>query len=338
MGMFTSSGTQACRRSSVAFCVPAVILLAAATARADSLATISLSDEPDSPAQPTASASSPQRPQLPDYIATVDLTATVMLPAGLDNSPAEYAASKAGFEFNVIKPYADGSAFGVGLSSAATFYSFTDAQTLLGGGDPWGTVGTHGIQAFYSAPIRDGWSYLVGAKVQSSGELGADLGDTLTYGGLVGFKYKVSESLDLGLAVAVSTRLEDSTLFVPVPTITWKIDDQWSLGSGGESGGGGLSLRYSPNQQWTYSLRAGYESERFRLDDEGPNPGGIGEESSVPISLGATWNYDQQGSAFVRVIVPAWRQLRADDPNGNTIFEHDADITPSFQFGIEGRF
>lgn len=338
MGMFTPSGTRSNTLVFGAQSAGVLFLLVAATARADSRAILSLSDEPDASAQPADSQSASPRPQLPDYIATVDLTATVMLPAGLDNSPAEYTASKAGYEFNVIKPFADGSAFGVGLSSAATFYSFKDAQTLLGGGDPWDTVGTHGIQAFYSAPLHDGWSYLVGAKIQSTGELGADLGDTLTYGGLVGFKYKVSESLDVGLAVAVSTRLEDSTLVIPLPTITWKFDDQWSLGSGGESGGGGVSLRYSPSQQWTFSLRAGYESERFRLDDEGPNPGGIGEESSIPISLGATWNFDQQGSAFVRVIVPAWRQLRADDPNGNTIFEHDADITPSFQFGIEGRF
>ncbi len=339
MGMFTSSGT---RSNTWVFGVRSagvLFLLAAATVRADSRAVLSLSDEPDASAQPADSQSSSPRPQLPDYIASVDLTATVMLPAGLDNSPAEYSASKAGFGFDVIKPFADGSAFGVGLSSAATFYSFSDAQTLLGGNEPWGTVATHGIQAFYSTPRSHGFSYLFGVQVESSGELGADLGDTLTFGGLAGFRYHVGEGLFLGLGVAVATRLEDSTLVIPLPVVEWTIDDQWSLKTGGGgAGGGGVTLEYAPSEQWNFALSAGFDSVRFRLDDEGPNPGGIGEDSSVPISLGATWNFDQQGSAFVRVIVPVWRQLRADDPDGNTIFEHDADITPSFQFGIEGRF
>ncbi len=40
---------------------------------------------------------------------------------------------------------------------------------------------------------------------------------------------KINDSLSVGGALLVSTRLEDDVTVIPVPTITWNIDELWRL-------------------------------------------------------------------------------------------------------------
>ncbi|MFI4898436.1 MAG: DUF6268 family outer membrane beta-barrel protein, partial [Phycisphaerales bacterium JB059] len=167
-----------------------------------------------------------------------------------------------------------------------SFYDFSPMGVLVpGGADPFDTIHDYSMGARFTTRINETWSALLGAGVQSSGESSADFEDTLTYNGLVGASYKVNEKLTIGAALAISSRLEDDVVVIPVPTITWNIDDRWRL----ESKGAGLLLSYKASDELRVGLQGAFKRREFRLDDMGPLPSGVIRERRVPVGLWTQW-------------------------------------------------
>ena len=68
--------------------------------------------------------------------------------------------------------------------------------------------------------------------------------------------------------------------------IEWKITDSISLEAGrgsAASRGPGLQLRWAYSPSWAFALGVRYEKIRFRFDDDGAAPGGVGEDTAVPL-------------------------------------------------------
>lgn len=216
------------------------------------------------------------------------------------------------------------------------------APSALAGGatgvEPWEDIHSvrFSIRALYE--IDEKWSAFGGPVWGFSAEEGADVSDAWTVGGIVGAGYRFSENLFVSAGVFVTDQLEDDVTAFPVIRFDWKIDDKWTLSSGrfdlGSSGGAGAELSYKIDDAWTIAGGVQFQTRRFRLNDDGPFPNGVGEDSSVPIYAKLVWSpsRDIQASVFGGVVVGG--ELELDNAAGVRIDEQDYDTAGM----IGGRF
>ena len=206
-------------------------------------------------------------------------------------------------------------------------YSFSRGSGIAAAA-PWEDVHSLSLGAPMRRGIGENWSAFLLPSVQSSGESGSDFGDTITGGVLTGFAYRFGERLTIGPGVGVVSELEDSASIFPVLIVDWKITDTLSLETGrglGASMGPGLTLNYQANDQWSFSVGGRYEKVRFRLDDEGIAPGGIGEDSSFPLFAGFTYSYSPEIKLSLVGGVEFGTELVLEDSDGNRIMKESSD-------------
>ncbi len=170
-----------------------------------------------------------------------------------------------------------------------------------------------------------------GAVLSFGGEPDADVADSLTYGGFVGFNYKISDGMWIGTGVGVTTQLEDDLLLVPLITLDWAINDRLSLTADGLS----AKLAYEVDNQWTVFLDGRYEFRQFRLNDTAIVPEGVLSDESVPVSVGVTYSPSDNISMSLAGGAVVWRQVRFFDDDENELSKDTADITPYVAFSVK---
>jgi hypothetical protein len=126
--------------------------------------------------------------------------------------------------------------------------------------------------------LGEGGTLFVVTTARYYGEDDADTSDGRTYGALVAAAWRLKPNLTIGPGIGVFSKLEDGTRVFPMLIIDWKISDRWFLSTMrgvSSSQGPGVALGYKASEQWTFGLSTRRENEEFRLDDDGPAPGGI---------------------------------------------------------------
>jgi hypothetical protein len=228
--------------------------------------------------------------------------------------------------------------FAVGYGEAS--YDFSGGAGL-GGGEPWNRI----RELQVSVPIRIEASarteIFVIPSLRYDAESGASLSDGQTWGVLAGVSWDISDRLRLGPGIGWFSKLEESDSVIPIVLIDWEISERWSLTTGelfGATRGPGLSLNWQASEDWQIGLTARYESIQFRLDDNGPAPGGVGEDEFVPIVLGARWEPNPLFRASVFAGVQTGGKLRLYDKAGTRIAESDYDTAPLFGMTARLRF
>jgi hypothetical protein len=217
---------------------------------------------------------------------TLGASASYRFESDFDSGSSDVSIARVGADAEAGFLVGDRSRLALSFGTEHSFYDFSPMGVLVPGGvDPFDTIHDYTMGARFTTRINDSWSALLGAGVQSSGESSADFDDTLTYNGLVGASYQVNEKLSIGAAIVISSRLEDDVVVIPVPTITWNIDDRWRL----ESKGAGLLLSYKASDDLRVGLQGAFERREFRLDDMGPLPSGVIRERRVPVGLWTRW-------------------------------------------------
>jgi len=258
--------------------------------------------------------------------------------ADFDDAGGEVGVFRAGGGVGIGVSLSQTMGLRFGFDTEQSFYDFGGPVTLAPGtSDPWEDIHTYDFNAQLSAGVDEHWSWFVGGTVKSSGESGADFGDSLTYGGFGGVRYKVSESLTVGVGVAVSSRLEDDARVFVLPAIEWQIDDFWSVGSWDLAGqGGGYALRYQPSDDLTLGIGAAYIPREFRLDENGPVPGGVGRDDRVPVVFFAAWSPDPSFSVQADVGADVYGKLEVLNASGAKLGEDETNT--AFTFGVSATF
>ena len=216
--------------------------------------------------------------------------------------------------------------------SLALGYSYDGYSFSRGSGiaatAPWEDV--HSLSL--GVPIRKGfgddWSAFLIPSIQSTGESGSSFDESITGGVLTGFAYRFGEHLTIGPGVGVISQLEDSATIFPVLIIDWKITDKLSLETGrglGATLGPGLTLNYQANRLWSFTVGGRYEKLRFRLDEQGAVPGGIGEDTSFPLFAGCTYSYSPQIQISLVGGVEFGTELALEDSDGRRIMKESSD-------------
>jgi hypothetical protein len=223
---------------------------------------------------------------------------------------------------------------GLGVGYGFDSYDFSSTTSL--GVDPWEDIHTVNFSGRVGWDFADRWTAHFGGLVNFSGE-DAEWSDAVTGGGLIAASYKVTDSLTLGGGVGIVSQIEDDAQFFPVIIVDWKINEMFHLGTAtrptvpSATSRGGLEFICTPNDEWEFAVGGRYDVRRFRLDDEGVAPDGVGEDVSLPLWFRAGYKFNENIRFDAFTGFAAFSELTLDDSDGDELANDDAD--PALFFG-----
>ena len=206
---------------------------------------------------------------------------------------------------------------------------------------PWGDVRTVSVGLPLSYRADEQWSLFALPRLRYSAETGASLGDGREVGILAGATYKVSDRVSVGPGFGISSQIESGSDVFPILLVNWQITDTLSLETGrglAASRGPGLTLKWDPAGDWSLGLSGRYEKRRFRLNDKGPAPDGVGEERAVPVALTATYDPNRKLSVHVLAGAEFAGSLRLESNEGKRLSNQGYETAPFAALVVKSRF
>jgi hypothetical protein len=225
------------------------------------------------------------------------------------------------------------------------FFAVNDYDFGGGGfssGDPWGTILTLRLVTRLRYQLNEQWGVSGGGVFMFSPETGADWGDSFTGGGLVGVDFRHSKTLFVSLGVAVVSQIEDDARVTPSVILNWLPHERWAVRVGAVPASGGAAaaaeVAYRVAQPLEIGLGLLSHQRRFRLDDSGPAPDGVGEDNNLLLRLRLGWDITPQISLAFLGGVALGGEVQLDDRNGNRINKQDYDPAPYIGLRLVGGF
>jgi hypothetical protein len=240
----------------------------------------------------------------------------------------------------VGKAVAPGLRLGLSAGYGERRYGF-EGPLGIGAMEPWSDIRELRLSGRVSWKADDRWDLFAVPSIRWISEDGADLGDGQVGGLLAAASYRVNDRLSIGPGFGVFSELEGSVDWFPILAIDWALTDHLSLRTGSgfaASEGPGLVLDWRPTERWSLSLGARYEKTRFRLDSQGVAPGGVGQDSGIPLFLGATRNFGRHLSLSLIAGVEFNGELRLEDADGELIDRAQYDPAPFGGATLDLRF
>jgi hypothetical protein len=190
--------------------------------------------------------------------------------------------------------------------------------------------------------LSDQWGVFGGGVFMFSPETGADWGDSFTGGGLVGVDFRHSKTLFVSLGVAVVSQIEDDARVTPSVILNWLPHERWAVRVGAVPASGGAAAAAEVAYRVAMPLEIGLgllsNQRRFRLDDSGPVPDGVGEDNNLVLRLRLGWDFTPQISLVFLGGVALGGEVQLDDRNGNRINKQDYDPAPYIGLRLVGGF
>ncbi len=220
---------------------------------------------------------------------------------------------------------------GINLGYGETWYDFSGSGAGLAATAPWSSIRNARVGVSLNAAVGERWTLFAAPSLRWAAEDGASLDDGAFGGVLAAASYRFNDRLSIGPGFGAFTEIEGDTSLFPVLAIDWRIADALTLRTGGglaATRGPGVILEWQPSQPWSFGLGARYEKERFRLDDRVTAPGGVGQDSSIPIYFAATRNLGRTASFSLIAGAKTAGNLRLEDARGNKIDDSDYETAP----------
>jgi len=253
-----------------------------------------------------------------------------------------------GGEFRVSRTFVNADAMGttgfpawlgLGLTYDREEYAFS-APSGLSVPAPWGTIHRIGFSPSIIHSISPDWRVLVSPSIGYAGEEGADPGDALVYGVVLSATKTIGPDLSLGLGAGAFRQIERWRVF-PFLSVRWRINDRWRLSNPlrvGPAGPAGLELAYSLDENWEAAAGGAYRSYRFRLDEDGTVPGGIGENRGIPLfaRLSRTWRHGWRADVYAGVLLGG--KLGIENGRGDQVGSASFDPAPLAGLFVTRKF
>jgi hypothetical protein len=226
---------------------------------------------------------------------------------------------------------------GLSVGGGTTEYDF-DGFDLGFSGTPWSNIDDWRV----SLPARLAWgetsTLFFIPSLRHTAEDGASSSDSRSWGLLAGAAWRRSEDLTIGPGLGVFSRLEDDVRVFPILLIDWNINTRWNLSTGqglAASQGPGLTLGYQLTPSWRLGLAARFEETQFRLDESGSTPGGVGEDSSLPLIFTAGWSPSPQVRLAAFAGLKLGGELTLYDRDGERLERRGYDAAAIYGITIE---
>ena len=100
----------------------------------------------------------------------------------------------------------------------------------------------------------------------------------------------------------------------------------------------GAELIWDLGRGWEVGLGGRYEYRRFRLDDDGIAPDGVGQETGVPIWGRLSYRFNPNLSLDFYGGYTFLHELELTDDQGHTLAEEDVDPAPLVAVFVQVRF
>lgn len=195
---------------------------------------------------------------------------------------------------------------------------------------PWGGVNTIDIAPTATARFGDRFAAELAVPIRWSGETGARRNGFAA--GVTGLaRVRVTGNLSLGAGAGVTSQLEGPTQIFPIVAIDWRILPGFDLRTQGSFVQGGRAmLLWGASEAVRLVLSAGYERNRFRLDDNGiaDDRHGIGEVEAVPVEVGFRIALFERGLLDFRTGFGFAGSLRVENANGRRLYSDRYDPAP----------
>jgi hypothetical protein len=209
-------------------------------------------------------------------------------------------------------------------------YDFKGPSAL--GASPWNDIHNLSINLRLVWALNQKVLLWGGPAVLWSRESGAGWGDSGMAGGFMGATYIVSRKLIFGGGLGVVTQLEDDILVYPIIILNWRITDHTYLTSRAGPVGiaaTGVELVHDLGEGWEVGVGARYEFRRFRLDDTGVAPNGVGEETNFPAWVRLSYRFDESFKLDLYMGLAMFGRLGLDDSAGTTVASTKYDPAPT---------
>lgn len=207
---------------------------------------------------------------------------------------------------------------GVSLRYDYEHWSWSD-PVAFGGQAPWQSISTPGIGMSLTYSPTPTWRLAVNPSIEWAAETGVGTAGASTYGAVFVATNTVSRDLTLGLGAGVFRQIGQNRVF-PFIAINWRLTDKLTLKNplpAGPAGGAGLELAYKIDDQWTVGAGGAYRSYRFRLNDQGPYAGGVGENSLIPIFARVSYRITPASILDFYAVASAGGQVQAQSADGS---------------------
>ena len=225
---------------------------------------------------------------------------------------------------------------GYGFKYQFDGFGFAETGTFGASPSPWTDI--HTVQFHVGATVKftEQWRGFGGGQFRFARETGAGWSDSFEGGGAFGASYSFSRTLTLGGGLGVETQLEDGLLFYPVIVIDWQIADRWLLTTRMSTGWAdqtGIQLVYDWTETLDVSVGVAYDYQRFRLNDDGPSPGGVGLFTATPVYAMLTWIPSSSVHLSVFAGANTMGELELRNSSGNSISKKNYGL--GFLFGAQ---
>jgi opacity protein-like surface antigen len=216
---------------------------------------------------------------------------------------------------------------GISIGGGNSDYTFGGLE----GEAPWDKIENRRVSLVGRFGFGETGSIFIIPTLRFNGESGASSSDSRNWGLLGGVAWRINADLTIGPGIGVFDRIEDSTRVFPILLIDWNFGERWNLSTGrglAASQGPGLTLSYNLSPAWSFGLSGRYEEVQFRLDDEGPAPGGVGTDQSLPLVLSAAWEPSSAVSLSIFAGMEFAGELEWKNANGEVLSQQDYDAAP----------
>ncbi len=271
-------------------------------------------------------------------VTSVGLTGLNQFDTGL-GSGGSFNWQDATANINVTRQFTNQVAAGVNVRYGYQNWKWT-SPTAFNGRGPWSSIETPALgMSFFYAPSPE-WRLGFVPTVEWSGESGTGTGGTATYGAVMSAARRFSKDLTLGLGAGVFRQIDQTKVF-PYLIVNWNITDKLRLSNplpAGPSGGAGLELSYALSQKWTLAGGGAYRSYRFRLNDTGPVPGGIGQNKFVPLFGRLSYQIAPSTRVDLYAAATVGGNLSVVDASGNTPYSDSYKTGVAAALSLSHRF
>lgn len=259
--------------------------------------------------------------------------------AGIDGG-GEFSLSAAIVRFGADRPVSRNATIGVRLKYDADDYDFSGI-TEFGGRDPWNDVRRFGVGVPVFMRFANDWSFGINPSVDWLQEQDAENSESLAYGATIFGIKSITRGRSLGVGAGVFRNVEGDLDVFPFLAVNWRFNEKLRLSNPFEAdvlGPAGLELTYSLNSRWYFSGGGVYRAFRFRLDDEGVAPNGIGENKGFVgfLHLGREGNGGLDIDFYAGATFDG--ELELLDASGDKIAESGYETAPFIAVSLSADF
>ena len=231
-------------------------------------------------------------------------------------------------------------AFAAGISARHISEQWRmDTPAAFAGQSPWRDLQRSNVGLNLSLALSR--SFLVGLSpvVEWARERDASADDALTYGAVVSAVKVVNSGLTLGAGASVNRQFY-SVKVSPFLIINWKLSDRFKIANAlpaGPEGGAGIEARWTLAPDWELAAGGVIRSDRYRLANDAPYAGLIGETASIPMFARLSRTLGPHGKADFYAGVLANGRLRIKDSDGNEVANTGYPVAPALAMSLSFR-